>query len=389
MLQIDLRAPHIPSDRKVWRLFPGAEYKFLKPFLELGVGYLDIPGFTFPSETLSEAKDLVARIAASQDMATKAISGAVTEGDIANFENVISDFSDARRTQRRGKLRQAIINFYEEAKKNDLVVIPEPKLNSKLWVGRFIDNDIITAPYMINELDFKIQARRIEWIANYRENMVSSALSDALRTTHPFTLLEKSVFVEVLSLAYGSFVFGERHVSTIYNGQDYLDSDSALLGAISRLSAAACLAIDTGKLGLGDEPLISLLLSSPPIEYSCQQESDIHSPGFTRYISAKTVAIVTAAVVAALIGLGNLDSSAEVKDKIDNLEVINTAPDADPQCNAYVHEATKRILQNLDIDKTLALCQDMRQAAERARLKPSAVPIITPNKAHSTVKKLH
>ena len=81
------------------------------------------------------------------------------------------------------------------------------------------------------------------------ENMVSLALSQTLRHEHPFTLLERSRFIETFALFYGSFVFDDRHVSTIYNDSSvFLDADAALLGAISRLSAAACHDRERGTL---------------------------------------------------------------------------------------------------------------------------------------------
>jgi hypothetical protein len=205
---------------------------------------------------------------------------------------------------------------------------------------------------------------------------------------HPFSVLEKSLFVEALSLAYGSFIYGDRHASTIFNGEDFLDSDAALFGIISRLSAAACLAIDTGKPGI-DGDFLSILVSSPPIDYTCSQASDIHSPGFTRNISGKQVAIVISALTAALIALGHMNTKAETQNAIDNLIIVNTAPDADPLCNAYVQDATRRILKNRDIDTTIKLCQEMRRAAERANIRPSAVPALKANIANNGAKPKH
>ena len=268
MLQIDLRATHIPQERRVWRLFPGAGYKFLKIFLEYGVGFLDIPGFTFPSVSLSEAPDLIARIAASQDAVTRALFGDQQRNDADEISQFLLEHAHARRTKRRSNLRTALINFYEKAKKDDIVVIPEPKYNSQIWVGVIKSNEIVSAPFSISETEFRIQSREIRWIGSFRENTISSALSDSLRTTHPFALLERSLFVEVFSLAFGSFIYDGMKVATIYNDFGFLDSDSALLGTISRLSAAACMALDYGMDGLGSQDIISILLFGPPKEYS-------------------------------------------------------------------------------------------------------------------------
>ena len=69
MLEVDIRAPSIPRDQRVWRLFPGSGYKFLDAFSQQKVGFLDFPGFEMPKGKLSEVKDLIDRIAKSEKLA--------------------------------------------------------------------------------------------------------------------------------------------------------------------------------------------------------------------------------------------------------------------------------------------------------------------------------
>jgi hypothetical protein len=186
-------------------------------------------------------------------------------------------------------------------------------------------------------------------------------------------LLEKSLYIEVFSIAHGSFVYGDRHASTIYNTQsDFLDADAALLGAISRLAAAACQALDQGKPSLGVIDLLDVLLRAPPIEYTCSQTADIHSPGFNRYVSGTIVALVIAALVAAYIGFAEKSSKATLDNDINSLVMMNTAAGADPLCTARVSKAAAMVLSALDIDKTWALCEAARAAAKRTGLKSSA-----------------
>lgn len=182
MIQIDLNAPSIAPTQRVWRLFPGSGYRFLESFRQQGVGYLDIPGFVFPQGKLSEASDLVSRIAASQSIADKIDSEATN----ASLNINLNEFESARNTKFRGRLRQAIINFYETAAVNDIVVMPEPKYMSRIWVGRFARQEPSQALYNLNNPHFTIPSRGIEWRRSVKENTVSSAMSDALRNQHPF-----------------------------------------------------------------------------------------------------------------------------------------------------------------------------------------------------------
>jgi hypothetical protein len=369
MLQVDLRAPGIAPTQRVWRLFPGRGYKFLEFFARDGVGYLDFPGLVLPKGNLAQVKDWIPRIARSQ-----AVADTLRKlGPDAKFDLPLSQFEKARTGKNRGRFRQGLINFFQEAKSGDFVVLPEPVFMSRIWVGVLEGNDPVSAFYP-RFGKTAIPARPIKWLNRFPENSVSTDLSQSLRNQHPFTLIERSLFVEVISLAFGSFVYGDRHVATVYNDlNDFLDSDAALLGAISRLAAAALQSVDEQKAGI-DHDLVSLLLRSPPIEYTCTQESDIHSEGFTRYISATPVALVIAAVAAALIGYSQLNSKSDLAKELPQLQFSNTAPNADPACTAKVSQASKMVLEALNIDRTWALCEAARAAAARAGLRSSAQP---------------
>jgi hypothetical protein len=368
MIQIDLNAPSIPQSQRVWRLFPGSGYRFLESFRRQNVGYLDIPGFVFPRGRLSDATDLVARVAASQSIVGEINNGTTNSSIKPNLD----EFSTARNTKFRGRFKQAIINFYEMAKLNDIVIMPEPKYMSKVWIGRFTQNITSEALYNLDNPNLTIAARRIEWLNSAKENSISSALSESLRNQHPFSMLEQSLFIEVFSLAYNSFEYQGRHVSTIFSGDDYLDSDSSLLGIISRLASATFYAVDQGvESKIVD--ILSVLISAPPLEYTSSQAIDIHSPGFIRYVSGKAVPLVIVAAVAALIALSEAPSKEALTEEIANMEVVNESPSADPQCAPPVQEATRRLLKAFDIDKTYQMCQEIREAQKRNTLRPSAI----------------
>lgn len=372
-LEIDLQAPTIPNDRRVWRLFPGSGYQFWEDFHEQDVGYLDFPGLELPKNVkLTEAPDLIARIARSQQIKNYLWSNG-PEAKLPDFD--LKKFADARHTQNRGRLRQALINFYEVAAAGDYVILPEPLYLSNVWVGRISSKRIVKGRFPHRYGANSIPARQITWLAKHKENTISSALSLMLRHQHPFTLLERSLFVEVFSLAHGSFVYRDRHAATVYNDKDdYLDSDAALLGAISRLSAAALMSVDKGEKGLTAEDFTDILLRSPPIEYTCTQEADIHSPGFNRYIAGTAVALVISAVTASLIGLSYESSKAQLANDVGKLVFLNSAPDADPLCTAKVSEAAARVLKALGTDRTWELCKAARAASERAGIRASAAP---------------
>ncbi len=376
-MKVDLNAPTISLDRRVCRLFPGNGYKFLQAFRDQRVGFLDFPDLEIPEKPISKATDLISRIARSQAVRDQFLKvGPGFDPSLLALDN----FAKARKTPNRSRLMQALINFVEEAKAGDYVVLPEPIFQRVIRIGRITDETITSAKFPKTYGDARIPSRNINWLSKVPENQVSTKLSDTLRHQHPFSLLERSMYTEVFSLVHGSFVYDDRNTATIYNDRsDYLDFDAALLGVISKLAAAAVQSLDEGDASLTQSDLLSVLLRNPPVEYSCTQESDIHSPGFSRYTSGTIVPLVLAAVTAYLIGLSsNASQELEGPSQEEQLIVLNSAPDADPMCAARVSQASARVLGVIGTKRTFELCEAARAAAKRAGLRSSASPVDQP-----------
>lgn len=366
-ITIDLLAPTIPTNRQVWRLFPGNGYQFLPTFLSERTAFLDTPAFPMPDGNFSDADDLTARLAYSQ-MARELL---YKDGPDADFDLKLEDFSGAPNTKNRGRIRQSLINILQEAKAGDLVIMPTSLIEGRVWIGRFKDDDVVQEHFGKRYGRRTIPGRNVEWITSADEGAISSPLRKILRHQHPFAVIEKSLWVEVFAIAYSSFVFGDRHVSTIYNDEDFIDADASFLGNISKLASAACAAQDAGRK-LDPAELLSLLLESPPIEYTSSQQVDIHSPGFNRYTSATIVALVTATLVTAFTVLPN--DRNQIAPAMQQMVVMNSSADADPQCTTRVSAAQKEVFEVLGVDLSLKLCDAARKAKNRAGLRSSARP---------------
>jgi hypothetical protein len=382
MIQIDLQTRMIPDAQRVWRLFPGSGYRFLDSFLNESVGYLDLPNLALPEDEPLAQADLIPLIALStalrkslrpkvdeaEKMVLRAPDDPAVEDENAEIEQALVETPRNRRE--RARLRNAAVAFYSEAKAGDLVIMPEPVVKRAVFVGVIIDDKITYSRYHNSRERITVPARNIRWLESVKENSLSSELSETLRQTHPFTLVERSRFIEVMSIAYSSFVFQGAHVATVYNGDDFLDADSAYLGVLSKLAAAACWSIDNAKEGLGHE-LIDVVIGSQSPEYTCSQVSAIHSPGFTRLISGTMVSIAVAALVVAFAELSQLNP-AEIERGINATDVVNTLAVDDPYCAPKVSDISKRVLLTIGVANTIKMCDSARIAAERARLRSSA-----------------
>lgn len=369
MLHVDLRAVSVHPGTRVWRLFPGSDYKFLNHFFKSKTAFLDLPSMVFPDGPLKPTGDLLARMLASAKVKELLLS---RDPDAANAVDWKA-FLKSRRTSPRMRLVAAVINFYQEAKQGDYIVVPTTLSNRRVHLGRIASDDITSVFYRYG--DHPIPAREVTWVGSVDEGKISTPLSASLRQQHAFSLVERSHFIEVFALVNGSYSFGDRTVATIYNREaDFLDADSALMGVLSKLSASACAALARdGKIG----DILAAVVSAAPIEFTCSQESDIHSEGFTRFISSAITPMVISAVLACLLACDLNKTPEQIKADLADIVVVNSFSPYDP-CIGPVTEATRMILSGVDIETTYQLCRAAHDAGRRAGLEPSAQGLVKP-----------
>ncbi|TGT91722.1 MULTISPECIES: hypothetical protein [unclassified Mesorhizobium] len=325
---------------------------------------MDLPSLILPEGRLTPNADLLARMLASEktkemiaDAGNTAVK-AVTD---------LKPFLRARKTSPRMRLLSAIINFYQEAKQGDYIIVPSSLTSRRVYLGKFVSDDVV--PEFFKYGEHPIPSRTINWIANIDEGKISAPLSTSLRHQHAFSLVERSRFIEVFAITNGSYKYGDRTVATIYNKQDdFLDADSALIGIISKLSASACAAMQNREK-MGDT--LASLVSSVPIEFTCSQESDIHSEGFTRFISSALTPLVIAAVLACLLTADVNGGQVNIHNELKSIQIVNSLSPDDP-CVPHVSMATKMILKSIDIQTTYELCKAAHAAKDRAGLEPTA-----------------
>lgn len=369
MVKVDLRAQIVLPSVRCWRLFPGSSYKFLETFISENVAFLDMPGFQMPQGKLKDDKVLSMRIRASEIVLEKLSKEgkdripSVTEAELKSF----------RVGRKRQRNAQAMITFFDVAAKGDLIVTPEPLVAGKVRIGTFDDEPGNWFPIKVPRSYglTPIPARRVRWLKGIEENKISSPLSFSLRHQHPFSLIEKTLFFEIFSLAFDSYVYNDRHSSVIFNTKsDYTDRETALMGIVSSLAANYCEAVESDRKNKID-PLMAIL-SQASMEYHCSQASDVHSPGFNRFTSSTPTALVIAAVIAALSVLSSCSDVDQVEAVVKTIEYVNTSASPDDPCTAVVSKTADRILKSMGSDKLWEMCQAMKNAEARAGLESSA-----------------
>ncbi|MBY3493887.1 hypothetical protein [Rhizobium laguerreae] len=368
-MQVDLKAQIIPATVRCWRLFPGSSYRFLETFKNDNVAFLDMPGFQMPDVPLAAANDLGKRIRVAEITLDKIAK------DGKEREHFVSqdDIEKFRVGRKRRRNQQAMINLFDHAQKGDIVVMPEPLGYGRVQIGVFHDKagTHVTAKSPKNYGITGVPARHVTWIREVDENKLSTNLSSSLRHQHPFSLIEQSIFLEIFSLTYDSYVFKDHFSSVIFNRKDdYTDRETALIGIIASLAANFAQAVDEHQEAEIDA--LTAILSQASMEFHCSQAADIHSPGFNRFTSSKHTALVIAAMIAALSLLSSCDSAQQVEASVPQLEFVNSAAPHDDACTGLVSKTSGRILRGMGSDNLFKLCQAMKDAERRAGLESSA-----------------
>ncbi|MFG1190998.1 hypothetical protein [Xanthobacter flavus] len=336
---------------------------------------MDIPGLELPHGELKADQDLLDRLVASQ----ATIESVKRQREQATAVDP-SEYADSRISKARGRKRQAIVNLYGEASKGDLIVVPDTLESSKIYIGEISDtaDDRIYIDIPDRYFSIKIPARSVKWLSSVDEQKLSTKLSRSLRVRHTFTILERSIFPEILSLAYSNFIYNGMFSSVIINSlDDFIDKDAALLSVISRLSALCTekYITESGHPDIVD--LFSIILSSGNIEYTSQIATDIHSAGFSRYLGATPTALVIAVAIAIMAALANIPA-AQIPQAVDQVEIVNSLAPDDVSCRPPVRGATEMFLQTLGESKIIEMCEAMKEAQRRAGLESTMKATVMP-----------
>lgn len=370
MIEVKLEAAKIAGDTRIWRLFPGGSYKFLPVFDDKNLAFLDLPGLEFADGKLSNDPDLLARILGSKEI----MKNKLEHGPAHQHSLDFNAFKNARKTSTRGRLRQAVINFYEMASQGDLVIVPSTLSDGVIRIGQFTHAPTrhSNGQYQSRYGETEIPARQVKWLAKISEHQVSHKLRKSLRTQHSFSLVERSLFSEILSFSFKNYIYGEEFSSLILNTKDdYTDRETSLLGIISQLAAIFSEEVEKGNNPDPSIRAFTKFFQDSSVEYSCFHSSDIHSEGYNWFRGAKQTAFVIALTLGTLTALHAYSNSNDVVTDLNNVKISIDLPEASDPCVPSISDATKRLLSSFDPEELWEMCKRANEASERAGLEPA------------------
>ncbi|WP_156462938.1 hypothetical protein [Methylobacterium sp. Leaf93] len=370
-MDINIGAKIVPDNCTLWRLFPGKSYRLLEAFKSTNTAFLELPDIEIPNDDVGLTDNLLAKILASQDLVNQRIE----HGPEHLLKSDWRDFTTQSNSPSRGRTIQAVINFYEVAKKGDLLVVPSYKSQGEILIGEFLDDPDarmrVTGVEWYGDVAF--EARNIKWFPLRSEDSISPRLSSILRHPHPFSHIEDKLYNEILSLAYENFIWNGKYGSVVYNGNDnFLDSDNTLVGVIFKLAAYACIAEEAGQNFIDIEDIFEFLFKNPPAEYSCHYSAESHSPGYGRYFGIKPTPIVAVTVIAGLLALSSIADARELKAAAQDINFVNHQNSHNAECDPPISNAAAIVFRSLRGDQLRKACESMLESKNRAELRVRA-----------------
>jgi hypothetical protein len=312
-------------------MFPGDNYSFLEAFKKDGQVFLNLPGMELPPGPLSISADkLQQRLIMANHIAQWTLDyrrwarSSMTEPAPNRPSHNVDDYNSAPRPRGYSNQIGSILSLFGEAKKGDLIVVPDKLFTRRVLIGEFEDEADATVNYKNSDLfiDYLVLARRVKWYPFISELRLPPSLSEVLRIPVPISLLSKTFFNPVFEVTYGTYydqdTFSAR---VIISGQDFTGQNTFDFGSLANLAARVT------ELVTDDEVNPSLVDYQDVItanQYQPTISLNINSPGFGN-LRASTL---TPLVFAAIFALASVANSAE-KPGVSDVQIVNSGGSTD------------------------------------------------------------
>lgn len=198
-IEVKLNAVILPHDHKVYKLFPGKDYKHYTKIKDSGVVFLDVQDL----EKISTDKSKWKADALVTHIATDRVARAVAKGKPQPSRLVRSQGDKATATFIQGLLFTA--------KKGDLVLVPDRGYGTDVLIGQFLDDpgtivkvggDLVGEPAYFG--------RRVKWLKGAVKGKFSNHLIKLLHSQAAFFDIGRSLYEEVYLTAFDDFVYDQQ-----------------------------------------------------------------------------------------------------------------------------------------------------------------------------------
>lgn len=220
-IQVQLDAVILPSDHRVFKLFPGKDYIHYSTIRDSSVVYLDVVNLDSisPDPIFWKGDALVTHISADR------VERAVKRGKSRPSRLVRSTGDKATATFVQG----LILN----AKKGDLILVPDRGYGTNVLIGQLLDDPAVVAKVggdTPGEPAFF--GRRVKWIGHRRKGAFSESLVKLLHSQAAFFDVGRSHYEEIYTYAFDDFLYDEQFFATYRTSKSIFTPKDSFLTSV-------------------------------------------------------------------------------------------------------------------------------------------------------------
>ncbi len=356
-VKVKLSATVLPPDHKIFKLFPGRDYKFYNHMKKSGYVFMDIRDLDELGEDPRrwDPEQLLKHISSDR------VEQAVESGEDRPARIVRTPGDKAAQTYLSGLLFAA--------KKGDMVLMPNRGYTTDVMVGQFAEGAGQFHKVQVQSRGGVATyfARRVKWIRGVEKRKFPDKVQGLLQTQPAFFDLGRSHYEEIYRLSFDDFVFDEQFFATFRTGkQIFTPKDNFLTSVWLELLEVLEEAREEGvKLPSGN--IYDLVISSDIDERSRDDLSiSVQSPGWFRIRS-------TAAAPLASLALFSMAIQSVPFEEAKAAEVSATVVGEDASdCIGAVDASVRDYIILLGKNRWEQACKLAIQAEAEAKLKAGA-----------------
>jgi hypothetical protein len=368
--EIDLATTIIPSDHKVWKLFPGEGYKFLRLMSDSNLVFLDIRGLPKLGEDASRWDD---------DRLANAVSKDRWQRQNATRENPterrITAVDKATATYVKGLLLVA--------KKGDLVVVPHEGSSGAISIGQFS-----TDPNSLEQIDaqdgrkeYSYIGRPVKWLARLYKRDIPLEVLERLQTPVAFFNMGDSGRILFYKSAFNNFCYDGLNYAEFRTQKDVFTSrDNRNLSTWFELIEVLEASLSDGAVAsrLKKERLLDIIDS---VDIAEEDRADlainINSPGSVIMQAIAQTPLIALALYPMAVQAVPYEQAraATISAKSVSAKKVD--------CEGSVAVSVRQILNNMGADKWTEACKIAQRASEQSTLTAKSRLKINPKSAKS------
>jgi hypothetical protein len=347
----------LPSDHKVWKFFPGKNYKFHDLVSETAVALIDVRNLQELGNdpTDWDEDDLLEHIADDR------IERRVEMGAARPEKFVRSSGDKATLTFLQG--------LFFTAKKGDLIVMPDKGYTTNVRIGMLLDKPGALKTVVASDIDtnYRYYGRRVAWVGEIEKRKLSDALISQLHSQAAFFDLGRSHYEEIYDRAFDDYVYDELFVATFRTSKNIFTSKDSLLSSLWFELIEVLEEARDGHEELAIDNIYELAVESDINEDDRNDLSIyVQSPGWFRWRSQKSEPLAAIALFA--MATANVPY-AEAKKVTVSAQVIRQA---DSECLGDVNASVRAYLELLGKDRWEQACKLATKAKDQATLRSNA-----------------